>query len=243
MTPRQIQGIIQTTYDKESSRYANFQENSFAWKYIEKPGFDKHITDFNFSQIRMLDIGCGSGVVIRYFINRGVRPQNIIGIDISKGQLAEAKHLTPDVTFLHTPAENFIADSGRFDLIVSNMAFHHFDDEQFAATLRNSYHVLADDGTLFFIDTHPDYNSRLRSQAARHRWHKISTPWGSEQHLFNRGLGGLLNSTQVAGFRTIACATLPVIDQGETTDPTDYQKYTGRPSRIAIKLHKPRLSQ
>ena len=44
---------------------------------------------------KILEIGCGAGYWLREFIKWGARPENIIGIDLLPGLVAEAKQLCP----------------------------------------------------------------------------------------------------------------------------------------------------
>lgn len=238
MTPQAIRDAIRSAYDKEAVHYAKFQSGSFAWLHIEKPGFDSHIKELYDPHTRTLDIGCGSGVVARHLMDNGILAQNIVGIDISKGQLAEAKRLNPDITFLNMSADKLEFAPESFDLIVSNMTFHHLDDQQLRAALGRVHHALTENGVFFFIDTHPEYDESLKASNAQRKWLKIPTPWGSEQFLFNRSLETLIRLTHDTGFSIIIQMTLPVMEEGRRVDPTGYQKYTSRPSRIAVKLQK-----
>ncbi len=240
MTPQAIRDAIQLTYDTEATLYAKFQNDSFAWRYIEKPGLDSHLKATYSPHIRVLDVGCGSGIVVRHLIDNGITPKNIVGIDISEGQLIEAKRLNPGASFINASADEFDFVSGSFDLVVSNMAFHHFDDQQLLRALQRIHHSLTDEGSFFFVDTHPEYDENLKTQNAQNHWLKILTPWGSEQFLFNRSIEGFIRLAQDVGLDTISQITLPIMGEGKKIDPVGYQKYSSRPSRIGVKLRKRR---
>ncbi len=238
MTPQAIREAIKLTYDTEATLYTKFQNDSFAWRYIEKPGFDFHIKPLYSPQTRILDIGCGSGVVVRCLIDSGITPQNIVGIDNSEGQLAEARRLTPNVRFVNTSADEFEFHPGSFDLIVSNMALHHFDNQQLLKVLQRIYYALSDEGVFFFVDTHPEYDESLKMPSAQNQWLKILTPWGGEQFLFNRSFDTLTRLANDCGFDIVVRTTLPIMEEGKNFDPEGYQKYSSRPSRIAVRLEK-----
>jgi ubiquinone/menaquinone biosynthesis C-methylase UbiE len=173
-------------------------------------------------------------------IGNGVASKNIVGIDISEGQLAEARRLTPNVTFINASADELEVASGSFDLIVSNMALHHLDNRQLSKALRRIHHALSDEGVFFFVDTHPEYDESLKNPSAQNQWLKILTPWGSEQFLFNRNLDELIRLARDAQFDILTQTTLPIMGEGKSIDPVGYQKYSSRPSRIALKFHKRR---
>ena len=238
MTPQTIRDAIRLAYDTEATLYAKFQSSSFAWLYIEKPGFDFYAKDFCLPQARVLDIGCGSGVVTKYLADNGVSPENIVGIDISEGQLVKARRLNPSVAFINASADEFEFAGGSFDLVVSNMAFHHFDDQQLLKALQRIHYALSDEGVFFFVDTHPEYSESLKMPSAQNRWLRVLTPWGSEQFLFNRNLETLSRLAREAGLDIVTQTTLPIMEEGKSIDPAGYQKYSSRPSRIAAKFHK-----
>ncbi|MCQ2512103.1 MAG: class I SAM-dependent methyltransferase [Lachnospiraceae bacterium] len=71
----------------------------------------------------ILDVACGTGVMIEFYKERGY--QDITGIDISDKMIEKAKEKFPEVTFLCGDVEK--EDFGRkFDYIVVYNAFPHF---------------------------------------------------------------------------------------------------------------------
>src|SRR5687768_13678757 len=50
---------------------------------------------------KLLDIGCGSGGMIEYFISQGFSPQHVTGIDLSKNRIERAQKQNPAATFIH----------------------------------------------------------------------------------------------------------------------------------------------
>ena len=74
---------------------------------------------------RVLDVACGTGVLIPDYIKRNV--QSVTAVDISPKMIAEAraKFLYPNVRFVTGDVENTDVGSG-FDSIVIYNAFPHF---------------------------------------------------------------------------------------------------------------------
>ena len=74
---------------------------------------------------RVLDVACGTGVLIPDYIKRNV--QSVTAVDISPKMIAEAraKFTDPRVSFVLGDAENTDVGSG-FDCIVIYNAFPHF---------------------------------------------------------------------------------------------------------------------
>lgn len=77
---------------------------------------------------RVLDIGCGTGAMLRG-IARRFPDAELHGIDPAPGMVAEAGHRTPadlPVTFVRGTAEDLPYDDDHFDLVVSTLCFHHW---------------------------------------------------------------------------------------------------------------------
>jgi SAM-dependent methyltransferase len=76
----------------------------------------------------VLDVACGPGLVVRAFA-RVVR--RAIGVDVTPAMLARARELTAGVTnveFHEADVARLPWDDGRFGIVVSRFAFHHFVD-------------------------------------------------------------------------------------------------------------------
>jgi ubiquinone/menaquinone biosynthesis C-methylase UbiE len=91
---------------------------------------------------RIADIGCGTGILADR-IAREVRPDQISGVDLSEGMLAQAARRSPAVRWLTAPAEKLPFEDGALDAVVSTSAFHWFNQP---AALREFHRVLAPGG-------------------------------------------------------------------------------------------------
>jgi len=235
---KQIDGrVIGQIYDQQASAYAEFADQRFAWPYLEQPAFDKYIPDLYVPKTRVLDIGCGTGVVARHLISNGVLPQNITGIDISHEQLKQARVNTPGARFIETSAEEFDLPAGSIDLVTTNTVIHHLDNEQLGQMLDRVYDVLAPDGCYFFVDIDPDHSVEGRDPKNTNKWTVVKTPWGTEVPFFNRDPHDLLDMLDRHGFDKVSGWVLKVAT-GEVEDPENYVRYSSRPSRMAARYKK-----
>lgn len=86
-------GPHETSYDRAAHEYArrSFHELKF------KP-LDCEVLNLFAQRVEgpVCDLGCGPGQVARYLTDRGVQ---VMGMDISSGMLAQARKLSPDITF------------------------------------------------------------------------------------------------------------------------------------------------
>jgi tellurite methyltransferase len=148
---------------------------------------------------KVLDVGCGGGRNIVYFLQNGFE---VYGIDPNPNALAETRALAETLapansvgSFTCCPAEDLPFTDAFFDLVISSAVLHFAQDSNhFDAMLRSMWRVLKPGGYLFArlasdigIETLviPQGNSRYL------------LPDGSERFLVNEQI--LLEYTQVLG--------------------------------------------
>ncbi len=114
-------------------------------RHIEKP----------LGQLRVLDIGCGSGIYTGFWQAKGV--VDYTGLDISARTIDYLSEMYSGYQFVHAditkalPAA--IADRGPFDVItVFDVLYHIVDTQNFLSAIRNIDRQLADDGKLLIMD-------------------------------------------------------------------------------------------
>lgn len=91
---------------------------------------------------RVADIACGTGILTAR-IERELHPDEVYGVDMSEGMLAQAQARSSQVQWLRGPAEQLPFDDGTLDAVVTTAAFHFFDQP---AALREFHRVLAAGG-------------------------------------------------------------------------------------------------
>ena len=108
---------------------------------------------------RVLDLGCGAGQLAHHLATNGAA--EVIGIDVSERMLALAREQWPHprVTYRREALEAATFPPGRFDLVVSSLAFHYVDD--YRGLLARIARWLAPGGVLVYSTEHPIYTARL----------------------------------------------------------------------------------
>jgi ubiquinone/menaquinone biosynthesis C-methylase UbiE len=101
---------------------------------------------------RVLDVGCGTGYVMRQLAARLPRTSEFLGVDPAPSMIETARSASPDerLNFLQGAAEQLPADDGAYDLVVSTTSFDHWTDQ--AAGIRECARALTTGGTLVLTD-------------------------------------------------------------------------------------------
>jgi ubiquinone/menaquinone biosynthesis C-methylase UbiE len=101
---------------------------------------------------RVLDIGCGTGFLLRLLATRLPEAESLVGIDAAAGMIAAAKSMAidPRLYFSEGVVENLPYPDESFDLVVSTTSFDHWLDQ--GQGLSECARVLASSGHLVLTD-------------------------------------------------------------------------------------------
>lgn len=101
---------------------------------------------------RVLDVGCGTGYVVRQLAARLPRVSEFLGVDPAPKMIEAARSASSDerLRFVQGTAERLPADESAYDLVVSTTSFDHWTDQ--AAGIRECARALAPGGTLVLTD-------------------------------------------------------------------------------------------
>lgn len=102
---------------------------------------------------RVADVACGTGILAGR-IQQELQPDEVYGVDMSEGMLAQAKARAPGVQWLTGPAEQLPFADSALDAVVTTSAFHFFDQR---AALDEFNRVLAPGGMVAVTVISPAY--------------------------------------------------------------------------------------
>jgi ubiquinone/menaquinone biosynthesis C-methylase UbiE len=102
--------------------------------------------------VRVLDVGCGTGYLLRLLAERYPQATELAGIDAAPSMIETAEQAAEDerLRFTVGVAERLPYPDDIFDLVVSTTSFDHWADQQ--AGLRECARVLAPGGHLMLAD-------------------------------------------------------------------------------------------
>ena len=112
-------------------------------RFVYKPAQDEVIEQLRSHGARQIaDVACGTGILAAR-IQRDLRPDEVYGLDMSDGMLAQARQRSDRVRWMSSPAEQLPFAEGFLDAVVTTSAFHFFDQP---AALREFHRVLGPGG-------------------------------------------------------------------------------------------------
>ena len=103
---------------------------------------------------RVLDIGCGDGTLLAWFVDLGVEPSNCTGVDLMPERVERAASTLPEATFLCRDAASLPFGDRSFDVVCLSLVLSSIVDARLAQRIcSEAARVLAEDGVLVWYDT------------------------------------------------------------------------------------------
>ena len=119
---------------------------------------------------KVLDVGCGSGLLVKYLQNEGFKTQ---GCDISPEAIKMAQIVNPKSIIKKASATNLPYKNNSFDLVVSISVIEHLHQNEVEIFLKEARRVLIRNGRLFLVT--PNFSSPLRIIQGKN-WFGYSDP-------------------------------------------------------------------
>lgn len=141
-------------YDKEAEKFHRTRQR-------HRPEFDILAEEIRrrFSRkknIRILELGCGSGRLLGYLQKKMPKKQFIYtGVDISRGLINIAKKDYPDATWKVNNMTSFLSSTNQesYDIVIAIASFHHLPSFRMRVTTANHiYRSLSYDGFCFLTN-------------------------------------------------------------------------------------------
>jgi ubiquinone/menaquinone biosynthesis C-methylase UbiE len=136
---------------------------------------------------RILDVGCGTGYLLRELAGQCPEAVELVGVDPAGGMIAAARAAGGDdrLRYVEGTAEGLPFAEGSFDLVVSTTSFDHWADQQ--AGLAECARVLVPGGWLALTDL---FSGWLTPTLVGGRRHKARTKRRASRLLTGAGFRG-----------------------------------------------------
>jgi len=120
-------------------------------------------TDLSLTKLHVLDIGCGSGGLLRFLATLGISPDQLNGIDLMNYRISAAHRLAPPgMTLLVGNAETLPYPVQCFDLVVQFTVFSSILDAQLRRHIATEMmRVLKNGGYILWYDMYKTRNASL----------------------------------------------------------------------------------
>jgi len=136
-----------TPFRPAEIRFRNYQQTAIA-NAFRSVGWD------SFEGKKILDVGCGSGRILRQFVDYGALPENLYGTDVSESRIASARALSPNIGFSLSRGDALDFADGSFDVVTQFVVFSSIYTESLRNHLaREMTRVLKPGGYIFWWDT------------------------------------------------------------------------------------------
>ena len=135
---------IKADYDAVATAYTEHLADELTHKPFDRSCLDAFAGRWKDRGV-VTDLGCGPGQVAAYLAARGV---TVLGLDLSRGMIAEAKRLKPGLAFEEGDILKLGESPSRFVAAVALYALVHFDDLTLSDALSSIRTALAPGGEL-----------------------------------------------------------------------------------------------
>ena len=157
----------------------------FLQQWVYRPPQNEVIEQLNkIGARKVADIACGTGILADR-ISRELHPDEVYGVDMSDGMLAQARARSSEVQWRKGPAEHLPFEDGVLDAVVTTSAFHFFDQP---AALREFHRVLAPGG-LVAVATLSPRQPLLLHRLSANRLNPAHNPSPEEMRALCEGAG------------------------------------------------------
>lgn len=137
--------LNEDAFDFLAERYAQRENKSNSFNLLVEE-FSRHLID-NFQNPHILEIGCGSGFMLRYFSERGLK---ITAIDISSKIISVAKMKSSNTHYIHSDFLSYNFCNRKFSGVFASNILHLFPASEIKKVFDKIYSLSEERGVLYF---------------------------------------------------------------------------------------------
>jgi SAM-dependent methyltransferase len=146
-------------YDRDAqtrARWSAFSEEEVAHRnqqYGALAALFRRIGRSTLADLKVLDVGCGSGRMVRACLDLGAAPGDVIGVDLQTNRIEEARRLSPHLDFRVSNGTDLDFPDEAFDLVMQFVVFSSIFAENLRQRLASEMvRVLKPGGYIFWWD-------------------------------------------------------------------------------------------
>jgi len=238
VSPRDSGGQISAAqYDAMAADYAASNAEDAYNAYYERPAMIAMLGDV--AGKRVLDAGCGSGVLTAWLVEHGAM---VTAFDGSGEMAALARQRLGEDAEIHVGdlarPLTFAADH-TFDLVVTSLVLHYI--RNWVAVFHEFRRVLAPGGAVVFSTHHPFMDWQLDGVDDYFGTRQITETWRKgngeyEVTFWRRPLSVMFSEIRAGGFTVDALGEPAPLRELESIRPSDYRTLTTRPRFLFFRL-------
>lgn len=254
MDPK-IQHLVAAQYDQHGNAW--HAQRGSGHELLEKPAIYSLMPDV--TSKRVLCLGCGFGEECARIRHLGA--SEVVGIDLSSNNIAEAKQRYQGLNFHVMDMEQLAFPHASFDVVFSSLALHYLDDWRRA--LGEIHKVLTPEGVFVLSTHHPagwsalrEENDSSKRQLLGYELEKssgqlkfygdylnerpITTKFSGkfEATFFHKTFSRMLREFQQSGFQIVECTEPSPIAEAKDKDPQFWEIRSRFPLFILFQLKK-----
>lgn len=232
-------------YSTFANQYDEVIQDNIYNAYLERPSLQALLPEL--AGLKVLDLGCGSGVYMQYLCEHGAAEVTCIDyspqmVDIVKSkatQLGADERVNAYAQDLKTglPAEH----DNSFDLVISPLMIHYLDDLN--PLFKDVYRVLKKGGRFVFSTHHPfaDFEcstsgNYFSCEQVKEKWNTIGEP--VEVTFYRRSLTEITHALTQHGLVITALSEGQVSEQVKQMDAERFEYLSKNPNFIFIQCQK-----
>jgi ubiquinone/menaquinone biosynthesis C-methylase UbiE len=162
MTDSRSSHLWKQTSQAHFKRWADHYDQDIINVLLFRPSIRKvlekirHLQRRGLENMRILDIGCGTGNLALYSFNAFDNINNFVGLDMSENMIEKAHNkakllnITEKLQFTIGDAEHLPFDDNSFNIVTCCHSFHHYPHKDRA--IAEMHRVLENQGHLMLID-------------------------------------------------------------------------------------------
>lgn len=156
---KDYQDVVNDRFEKEAGNLGIYSADNPIGKYISSRLYSTisealENLKLDKSRCRIVDIGCGEGILLKKVSDFGYPLHNLYGIDLSENRIEVAKKNHPEISFQKGNIVSFELKSPADIIITTDVLSHLKRREDIICALRSVKHNLSESGYFLWYDIH-----------------------------------------------------------------------------------------